>query len=270
MLDVTQSLRVACSFAELDRENDYAYIYAFALPYPTGRISINSEHYLTNIRLLSVVPSIVKRPHNQEGFLLGEDEMTKTDKISDTFDFRRRAIAKFKIHLGGDSNFWGSGELKDRPMLRSELYPDEGAESVQLAEICANIKGTIEAQALSLSNETDETAGFLKLWGKIESYLLGYQREMRQDLRPTVSKSLLTMRNLNKETKDIINLINKIQDIRIQRNNLAHTGCSAINIELLIYSANSIIKKLEERIPGIKDMAEYFQKEKQKSKINEK
>lgn len=33
LIDVTQSLKVACSFAVLDNDNEYAYIYALALIY---------------------------------------------------------------------------------------------------------------------------------------------------------------------------------------------------------------------------------------------
>ena len=52
LIDVTQSIRVACSFAVLNNNNDYAYIYVIGLPYYTNRISVNSEEYLTNIRLI--------------------------------------------------------------------------------------------------------------------------------------------------------------------------------------------------------------------------
>lgn len=136
LLDVTQSLRVACSFAELGRQSNEAYIYVFALPYPTGRISINSEQYITNIRLLSVVPSCVKRPHNQEGFLIGEDDMVKSDSISDRFDFRRRSIAKFKLNLRDGSGFWEDNGLSERPLTEYELYPDKSDDSDTLGRIC--------------------------------------------------------------------------------------------------------------------------------------
>ena len=89
LLDVTQSLRVACSFAFLDSHEEYSYIYAFGLPYNTGRISINSEHYLTNIRLISIAPSGSLRPHYQEGFLVGEDEINEREKKKRRFSNRK-------------------------------------------------------------------------------------------------------------------------------------------------------------------------------------
>lgn len=56
-LDVTQSLKVACSFA-ISENNKTGYIYVLGLPYITGRISVNSEQYITNVRLLSIGPRL--------------------------------------------------------------------------------------------------------------------------------------------------------------------------------------------------------------------
>lgn len=78
LIDVTQSLKVACSFASLDNDGEYGYIFVFGLPYYTNRISVNSEHYLTNIRLISIAPPEALRPYFQEGFLIGEDEFNET------------------------------------------------------------------------------------------------------------------------------------------------------------------------------------------------
>ena len=76
LLDFTHSLRVACSFAQLNNESDKAYVFMFGLPYVTNRISLNSEHDLVNIRLLSICPPEALRPHFQEGYLAGTDEIT--------------------------------------------------------------------------------------------------------------------------------------------------------------------------------------------------
>ena len=98
LIDITQSLRVACSFAAMGNVSEYAYIYIIGLPYYTNRISVNSEEYLTNVRLLSIAPPDAKRPYLQEGFLVGEDEfdsviMGKKEEC----DLARRLIYKFKI-----------------------------------------------------------------------------------------------------------------------------------------------------------------------------
>lgn len=114
LIDVTQSLKVACSFAMLDNDNEYAYVYAFALPYYTNRISVNSEHYLTNVRLLSVAPPQTLRPYYQEGFLIGEDEFSETYADKDELDLNNRLVAKFKFR--NNDAFWGESEkaLKKR------------------------------------------------------------------------------------------------------------------------------------------------------------
>ena len=75
LIDFTHSLRVACSFALLNNGNSHAYIYVFALPYITNRISINSEHDLVNIRLLSICPPDALRPYFQEGYLAATSDI---------------------------------------------------------------------------------------------------------------------------------------------------------------------------------------------------
>lgn len=272
LLDVTQSLRVACSFAELGRTSDTAYIYVFALPYPTGRISINSEQYITNIRLLSVVPSCVRRPHNQEGFLIGEDDMVKTDSVSDRFDFRRRSIAKFKLDLREGSGFWEDCGLTERPLTEQELYPDKSDDSDTLGQICKDIKESLAHFSSTILEKEDKTSIFLDQWRKIEKYLLGYQREMWHDFKPSVPKALITMKNHNKadNDEDVSVLISKIYELRNMRNSLVHTGGESVNIDQMLYLATWTIENLEKKIPGISAMADYWQKEYTLSQTNSK
>lgn len=265
LLDVTQSLRVACSFAQLNgNQSEYAYIYVFAIPYPTGRITINSEHYITTVRLMNVVPSSVRRPHNQEGFLLGEDDINKTDKVLDSFDFRRRAIAKFKIHIGSP-NFWKVNDnLSDRPLMKEELYPDMNDKDI-LSEICEGIKKAINNTTFNLPPDIDKTAEFLKQWRIIEYYMLGYCREMANDLNPTFAKGLIEMKYRNKNRSpyelDLSSLIRDLDTIRKKRNALVHHTVHDINVMELLHLSKSIIPQMEELIPGIKQMAEFYQKE---------
>jgi hypothetical protein len=42
-LDLTHSLRVACSFAQLSSRDARAYVFVLGLPYTTNRISINTK-----------------------------------------------------------------------------------------------------------------------------------------------------------------------------------------------------------------------------------
>lgn len=84
------------SYQDLFGVRSYINAYAFALPYFTNRISVNSEHYLTNVRLLSVAPPQALRPYYQEGFLIGEDEFSETYTNKDELDLNNRLVAKFK------------------------------------------------------------------------------------------------------------------------------------------------------------------------------
>ncbi len=105
LLDVTQSLRVAVSFA-LNSAKEKAYIFVFALPYLQGTITYSTEDELLNVRLLSSCPSDALRPHFQEGFLVGTFP-SRVKRKQPSLDFGRRLVAKIEIPKKGfwDSNF---------------------------------------------------------------------------------------------------------------------------------------------------------------------
>lgn len=261
LLDVTQSLRVACSFADLGRDpqSSIAYIYAFALPYPTGRISINSEHDITNIRLLSVIPSIVRRPHNQEGFLVGEDDIAETEHVSEKFDLRMRAIAKFRIHIGED-DFWKTyNNQKDRPLTEEELYPDKNDQDKDiLYTITERIKSELNTYQNKDTKNKLET--FIDLWNNVEYYLLGYQREMGQDLTPSVSKAIKTMTSRNTKNSNPVQkeLIMDLKHLSTIRNTTVHYSQDSPNLETGIFLARKVIDRMEKELPGIRDMAKFY------------
>ena len=166
LIDVTQSLQVACSFALLNNNNSYAYIYVIALPYYANRISVNSEEYLTNIRLLSIAPPKAKRPYRQEGFLIGEDDFdTKLNGNKDELDLSRRVVYKFKILTESFKN------TSDWYMLPSEtLLPSDD----EVAEICNKVKLEINKQAYrNNQGEINELLGsFIARWQIIEHLLI--------------------------------------------------------------------------------------------------
>ncbi len=134
LLDFTQSLRVACSFAMIDNKDDYAYISAFGFPYLTNRISINSEHDLINVRLLSICPPSALRPYFQEGYLAGTDDITDDYESKTELDFNNRLIAKFKIP--NSSSFWGDGFNR---IPKNSLYPDNDP----IYNLCKTVKNSI-------------------------------------------------------------------------------------------------------------------------------
>jgi hypothetical protein len=121
LLDVTQSLRVACSFAQQQTKTG-ALIYILGLPQISGSVTASSEHGIQIIRLLSICPPSALRPHFQEGFLVGEyptiSFKTKAEYHRNEFDFGQRLLCKFR--LGRKASFW----TKDFPMISERaLYP---------------------------------------------------------------------------------------------------------------------------------------------------
>jgi len=106
LLDLTQSIRVACSFALLNNSSN-GFFYVFALPYVTNRISINSEHDIVNIRLINICPPLAFRPYFQEGYLVGTDDITIDYNDRTDLDFKHRLVAKFEL-INNDNKFWGN------------------------------------------------------------------------------------------------------------------------------------------------------------------
>lgn len=101
LLDVTHSLRVACSFA-LSKVGEDGYLYVFGFPHPNGSISYSVDLELITIRLLSACPPQAHRPHFQEGFLVGTFPPKRTLKRA-SLDVGVRLIAKYKLH---QETFW--------------------------------------------------------------------------------------------------------------------------------------------------------------------
>lgn len=162
LLDFTQSLRVACSFAHAGNSDENPFVFVFGLPYLTNRISVNSEHDLVNVRLLSICPPDALRPYFQEGYLAGTDEVTTDYSSKSELDFNNRLIAKFQISR--KLEFWGQGF---DPIPIEALYPQNDRIQALCREIGQEAGGGIEATELGM---------FLQLWSTIESRLLTLAR----------------------------------------------------------------------------------------------
>ncbi|MBI1923262.1 FRG domain-containing protein [Candidatus Poribacteria bacterium] len=128
LLDVTQSLRVACSFA-LMNASKHGYVYVLGFPHINGSISYSVEEQMLNVKLLSICPPTALRPYFQEGYLVG-DFPSSVEKDSQ-FNFARRLIAKFKLCK---STFWDD-YFKEIP--KEALFPNEEDE---VKKICDEIK----------------------------------------------------------------------------------------------------------------------------------
>lgn len=125
LLDVTQSLRIAASFASRLNTPGEAYLFVFGVPNISGAITASSEASLQIVRLSSACPPEAVRPHLQEGYLLGEyPEITDYEQNAKysyyEMDFGRRLVAKFRFD---PRIFWSS---KNFPRAAEEaLYPKE-------------------------------------------------------------------------------------------------------------------------------------------------
>lgn len=95
LLDLTQSLRVACSFA-LNNSKENGYLFVLGLPHINGSISYSVEEQLLNIKLISICPPKAFRPYYQEGYLAGNFPINETARSSN-LDPARRLVAKFKL-----------------------------------------------------------------------------------------------------------------------------------------------------------------------------
>jgi hypothetical protein len=124
LLDVSQSLRVAASFAT-STNSEKAFIYVLGVPNLNGTLTANAEAGLQIIRLSGVCPPSAVRPHIQEGYLLGEypdipDFLQKQHYPVFEIDFGRRVIGKFVFN---PQIFWKDSDF---PMIgKSALYPDD-------------------------------------------------------------------------------------------------------------------------------------------------
>lgn len=208
LIDVTQSLKVACSFASLGNNSDYGYIFVFGLPYYTNRISVNSEHYLTNIRLISIAPPEALRPYFQEGFLVGEDEFSETYENKSELDLNNRLIAKFKFP--NNDNFWGNSE---KMFSKRDLYPEN--DPIEL--ICCEIKKDLFS-GINKNNDINPEyyKEFMFKWVEIEN-------ELKHLYKTHNNKTFVPPATLIKYIKDK-ELQHKLNYIRKIRNNMIHNA----------------------------------------------
>lgn len=204
LIDFTHSLRVACSFALLDNDNSHAYIYVFALPYITNRISVNSEHDLVNIRLLSICPPDALRPYFQEGYLASTSDIEHEYDSKSELDFNRRLVVKFRIP--NTSDFWGE-DFKIIP--RSALYP----ELDRFHTICEEIKLEVKREL-----KPGEIGEFLSLWSEIENKVMSMNEQSRE--HNTFVSSLNYLKKSNNFNSSLLNNIDKLRQFR---NQLVHS-----------------------------------------------
>lgn len=131
LLDLTQSLRVAATFAQMDNKAERGMVYVFGLPYTTNRITYNSEQDLVIVRLLSICPPQALRPYFQEGYLCGTLDITDSYTNKSELDFKNRLVAKFSIPT--DKSFWGNSFSR---IPKNLLFPENDL----VEELCVRVR----------------------------------------------------------------------------------------------------------------------------------
>ncbi len=115
MLDLTNSLRVAASFAL--HKSRTGYLFVFGMPHPHGSISHYVDDSLMLVKLQNVCPHGALRPHFQEGYLVSRLPYTKSKEAGD--NVARRLLAKYYID-NRKNTFWTDGFNK---IPRKALLP---------------------------------------------------------------------------------------------------------------------------------------------------
>lgn len=133
LIDITQSLRVAATFALRDNDTS-GYVYVFGLPYPNQSISYFLDLKIILIKLQNVVPIDALRPRYQEGFLVGKYPIEPNKTNND--DLANRLVAKFKIN-NSNGTFWDEHFTK---MPTEVLFPENDQTEVLLNKIKSEIK----------------------------------------------------------------------------------------------------------------------------------
>lgn len=132
LIDITQSLRVAATFAL--RKSKTGFLYVFGLPYPNQSISYYSDLGIVLIKLQNILQTNAIRPRYQEGFLVGKYPIRPTKTNGD--DLANRMVAKFLVdNTKGD--FW---DKYFPPMPDEVLYPKNDKLEEQLLKAKADFQ----------------------------------------------------------------------------------------------------------------------------------
>lgn len=210
LLDITHSLRVACSFAQHDATSDHSIIYVLAMPQVTNRISINSEDDLVNVRLLSICPPSALRPHFQEGFLAGTTDVTWDFDNKTELDFRNRLIAKFSIPSG--AKFWGSGF---NSIPKGALYPNQD----RVLKICNGLRESLKTEL-----QPGDLGEFMKAWTDLETFIVS---EAREASTRGLSSRTITLRESIDQLVNLgmisVAVAAELQSLRQYRNVIVHS-----------------------------------------------
>jgi hypothetical protein len=121
LLDLTQSLHVACSMARYKNKTQKAVLYVLGFEELSSTVSYSYNNHSLLIRLAGVMPKTAKRPLYQEGFLAGNFPNTSEKALFKDFDFSNRLLAKFSFDPFS-KEFWNDGF---KPLPQRALFPTD-------------------------------------------------------------------------------------------------------------------------------------------------
>lgn len=205
LLDLTHSLRVACSFAQLASTDPTCYVYVLGLPYVTHRISIDSEEDIVNVRLLSICPPKALRPYFQEGYLAGTPDVTSDFDSKTEVDFRNRLIAKFAISRG--KRFWGDG-FEMTP--KTALFPLGD----QIEALCTDLRA-----GLSKQMQPGDLGQFVQEWAILEEVALAWARRITErnvSVREAIT-TLVDRQRVPAEVAHQLDALRRFRNIAVHR-----------------------------------------------------
>lgn len=116
LIDLTESLQVAATFATRQNKNDYGYVFVFGIPYSHGSISYHVDDRIVVVKLASACPPDAPRAHYQYAYFVGSfphDQIRNTSKNAANL-----IVAKFQIPTRG---FWDSTFKR---VSESVLFPE--------------------------------------------------------------------------------------------------------------------------------------------------
>jgi hypothetical protein len=232
LLDLTHSLAVACSFAQENPTDSRAFVFVFGLPHLANRISINSEHDIINVRLLSICPPDALRPYFQEGYLAGTWDVSDTYADKTFLDFNRRLIAKFEIPT--TSAFWGKGFGR---IPKDLLYPKNDSVKMLCDMIAEEPSGEVGAYDIGM---------FLLAWQEIERILIATAADRTSHIT-NLARAITSLEKGGVLSKSLVTEINAL---RRWRNSIVH-GQEEMSPPLAIeltQTAHSIRRLLSEEL----------------------
>lgn len=139
LLDLTQSLRVAATFAltepQLWQGRQEGYVFVFGLPNAPACLAPMVDEEMVLVRLQSVCPPNAFRPHFQEGYMVGRWPLSREKLKGDNAAYR--LLGKYRL-----DNYSGSFWDPDfAPLPRAAIYPSDDAFGDRLKQALGPLVG---------------------------------------------------------------------------------------------------------------------------------